>query len=237
MGRALWLADTLRAAGLVVHEVDGWQTRGSSTFDPRWQVFHHTASHAGSDHPSLNICTYGRSDLAGPLCNVLVARNGDCWVVASGRANHAGTGRYPDGTTGNSLSIGWECENNGTGEPWPDAQLEAIAVGQAAVACHLGQPATSIIYHRTFAPGRKIDPAGPGIPQDVTVWQARVAATMTGEPDMPLNDADLFTIGVIVKQCLADTGLATLSEKEKRRAQKLRARLQRIEVELDAQQD
>jgi ribosome-associated protein YbcJ (S4-like RNA binding protein) len=58
---------------------------------------------------------------------------------------------------------------------------------------------------------------------------------MTGEPDMPLNDADLFTIGVIVKQFLADTGLATLSEKEKRRAAKLRARLQRIEAELDAQ--
>ena len=48
MGRALWLADTLRAAGLVVHVVDGWQTRGASTFDPTWQVFHHTASYAGS---------------------------------------------------------------------------------------------------------------------------------------------------------------------------------------------
>lgn len=59
----------------------------------------------------------------------------------------------------------------------------------------------------------------------------------TGEPDMPLNDADLFSIGVIVKKSLADAGLATLSEKEKRRAAKLRERLARIEAELDAAGD
>lgn len=49
---------------------------------------------------------------------------------------------------------------------------------------------------------------------------------------MPLNDADLFTIGVIVKKALADVGLATLSEKEQRRARKTRERLARIEAEL-----
>ena len=49
---------------------------------------------------------------------------------------------------------------------------------------------------------------------------------------MPLNDADLFTIGVIVKKALADVGLATLSEQEKRRAAKTRERLARIEAEL-----
>ena len=236
MGRALWLPHVLRDAGLNVNEVAGWTDRGSATFDPRWQVFHHTASHAGANAPSLGICTNGRPDLAGPLCNVLVARDGTCYVVASGRANHAGAGRYPDGTTGNSLSVGWECENNGVGEPWPDTQLDAIARGQAAVCAQLGQPPSSVIYHRTYAPGRKIDPAGPGIPQAVTDWQARVAAA-TGEDDMPLNDADLFSIGVIVKKSLADAGLATLSEKEKRRARKLRERLARIEAELDAQDD
>ena len=232
MGRALWLPDVLRAAGLTVVEQPGWETRGSATFSPRWQVFHHTASHAGANAPSLGIVTNGRPDLAGPLCNVLVARDGTCYVVASGRANHAGAGRYPDGTTGNSLSVGWECENNGIGEPWPDRQLDAIARGQAAVARHLAQPASTVIYHRAYAPGRKIDPAGPGIPQNVTDWQARVAAIMTGDEDMPLNDADLFTIGVIVKKALADVGLATLSEEEKRRARKTRERLARIEADL-----
>lgn len=52
------------------------------------------------------------------------------------------------------------------------------------------------------------------------------------EPDMPLNDADLFSIGVIIKKSLADAGLATLSDKEKRRAEKMRERLARIEAEL-----
>ena len=54
----------------------------------------------------------------------------------------------------------------------------------------------------------------------------------TTEDDMPLNDADLFTIGVIVKKALADVGLATLSEQEQRRARKTRERLARIEAEL-----
>lgn len=54
----------------------------------------------------------------------------------------------------------------------------------------------------------------------------------TEEPDMPLNDADLFVIGVIVKQALADLGLAKLSEQEKNRAKRTRERLARIEAEL-----
>lgn len=158
----------------------GADTRGSSLFAPAWQIFHHTASAAGPNAPALGICTNGRSDLAGPLCNILVGRDGTMFYVAAGRANHAGLGRYPDGTTGNHLSIGWECENNGVGEPWPERQLDAIARGQAAVGAHLGLGADRVIYHRTYAPTRKIDPAGPGIPQDVTIWQARVAAATQG---------------------------------------------------------
>lgn len=174
MGRLLWLADELRAAGLRVVEVSGWQTRGSSDFAPRWQIFHHTASAPGSNAPALGICTHGRSDLPGPLANVLAARDGTMYVIASGRANHAGAGRYPDGGAGNALSVGWECENSGVGEPWPPSQLDAIARGQAAVGKRLGIGPDRVIYHRTFAPGRKIDPAGPGIP-DLAEWQARVA--------------------------------------------------------------
>lgn len=56
--------------------------------------------------------------------------------------------------------------------------------------------------------------------------------TTQGDEDLPLNDADLFTIGVIVKKALADMGLATLDEAEKRRAKKTRERLARIEAEL-----
>ena len=220
MGRALWLPQVLRDAGLVVVETPGWDTRGSSDFSPRWQVFHHTASHAGSNAPSLGIVTGGRPDLAGPLCNVLVGRDGTMYVVASGRANHAGAGRYPDGSTGNSLSVGWECENNGIGEPWPDRQLDAIARGQAAVARHLGQPATSVIYHRTYAPGRKIDPAGPGIPQDVRDWQARVAGAMTstagGFGTMTDNEIDAKFLALKIELDQAQAAIAELKAQAKR---------------------
>lgn len=185
MGRALWLVDGLRTAGLVVHEVPGWQTRGSSSFYPRGVVCHHTASHAGSDHPALGICTNGRSDLAGPLCNVLLARNGDCYVVASGRANHAGTGGFR-GLTGNSTVFGIEAENNGIGEAWPLVQVDAYLRLCAALCKGGGFTPATVCYHREWAPSRKIDPAGPGIPADGNEWRSRVAAAHDGP--LPLTD-------------------------------------------------
>lgn len=42
--RLTWLADVLRAAGLPVHEMDGWRTRGIDRFDPIGVVLHHTAT-------------------------------------------------------------------------------------------------------------------------------------------------------------------------------------------------
>lgn len=117
-GRDTGLAARLRALGLVVVEVAGWQTRGSETFHPRGSVDHHTAGPKSGNSPSLTICINGRPDLAGPLCNVYIARDNTVYVVAAGRANHAGTGSYK-GLSGNSNVYGVERENVGTGaEPW-----------------------------------------------------------------------------------------------------------------------
>jgi hypothetical protein len=77
-----------------VTEVAGWQSRGSSSFDPRGSVDHHTAGPATGDAPSLDTIIHGRPDLAGPLANVLIARSNLCYVVAAGRANHAGSGGW-----------------------------------------------------------------------------------------------------------------------------------------------
>ncbi len=192
MGRALWLPDVLRAHGLVVHEVAGWQTRGSSSFNPRGVVCHHTASHAGANAPALGIVTNGRSDLAGPLCNVLLARNGDCYVVASGRANHAGTGGFR-GLTGNSSVLGIEAENNGIGEPWPARQIDAYVRICAAMCEGGGFGASTVCYHREWAPTRKIDPAGPGIPQDGNEWRAKVALAHAS-PAPLTDDQKLFVL-------------------------------------------
>lgn len=216
-GRLLWLADVLRAAGLRVVELDGWQTRGAAGITPLGQLFHHTASRRGANAPSLRVVTVGRSDLRGPLCNLLVARDGTIYVVAAGRANHAGYGDWPwtpgeQVEGGNDDSIGWECENDGVGEPWPDAQLDAIERGMAAICRHLGHRADRVRAHREFArpKGRKIDPTG----IDMDAWRRRVDALIE-EDDMALTDDDINRIvakvtpyaKAAVAELLAETGL------------------------------
>lgn len=188
-GRALWLADVLRAAGLRVIEVDDWQTRGADGLNPLWQVWHHTASAAGRNAPSLTICIKGRPDLRGPLCNLLVARDGTIYVVASGIANHAGSGDWPTPgehvVGGNRESIGWECENNGLGEPWNAAQVLAICIGMAAICRHTGRGADTVVGHKEFARprGRKPDPRG--IDMDP---QRQAIAQLLTNPDLGGTD-------------------------------------------------
>lgn len=154
MGYDTGIAGRLRRAGLKVVEVAGWQTRGSSTFNPRGFVWHHTAGPAKGNAPSLTICTYGRAGLPGPLCNVFQARDNTIYVVAAGRANHAGTGGWK-GLSGNSSVYGIEIENVGTGaEPWRPDQLDTAARVAAAL---LGNPEMSC-HHKEWT-SRKIDMA------------------------------------------------------------------------------
>src|SRR5690606_16095746 len=103
-------AVALRDWGLNVVEVNGWQTRGSSVFNPGGSVNHHTAGSRHNSIPSLNILINGHGSLPGPLCNVAQSRStqynsgqafDDVYVIAAGRANHAGLGGW-SGLTGNS---------------------------------------------------------------------------------------------------------------------------------------
>lgn len=161
MSRALWLPDRIRAYGVDVIETDGWRTRGSETFAPEVIVAHHTANPNRADAPSLGLVIRGRADLPGPLCQVLLSRSGKAYIVASGRANHAGAGSWK-GISGNTRALGIEAENDGVGEPWPDAQLEAY-FRVAAAMCDGTTPARGaewICGHKEWAPTRKIDPRG-----------------------------------------------------------------------------
>jgi hypothetical protein len=152
MARDLNLATKLRAAGLRVVEVNGWRTRGADTFNPRGLVWHHTAGARTGNAPSLGLCIRGRSDLPGPLCNVLIGRDATCYVVAAGRANHAGAGGW-EGLRGNSSVYGVEIENVGTAaEPWSVPVLDAAARVAAALA-----PPRLCAMHKEWAPGRKVD--------------------------------------------------------------------------------
>jgi len=188
----LGLAEALRRFGLTVELVPGWETRGSAVFNPGGTVGHHTAGSSRGTRPSLGICVNGRTDLPGPLCNTFTDRNGVAIVVASGRANHAGTGGFR-GLVGNSSVLGHEAEDEGGGQ-WTDAQRWAFPRVHAAHLWLLGRDASWYCSHRTWTP-RKPDPAGLA---DVDIQRqihALLTNTTTTEDDMtPEQSAKLDRI-------------------------------------------
>jgi peptidoglycan hydrolase-like protein with peptidoglycan-binding domain len=191
MANALWLADVLRAAGLKVAEVDGWKTRGHASMgDIKGAICHHTAGPLIGNMPSLDTVVRGRVDLAGPLCNLALGRDGTWYIVAAGLAYHAGRGIWGGVTAGNSQMIGIEAENTGlANDPWPEVQVEAYARGIAAVLTHIGAEPIMCCGHKEYAlpKGRKIDPTF-----DMIKFRARVAALMNGaapRPPIPAQDA------------------------------------------------
>lgn len=177
MPRQLWIADALRNAGLKVIEQPGWRERGSTTFDPKGVVCHHTASKRTSgDTPSLNVVLKGRPDLPGPLCQVLIGRSGACHVIAAGRAQHAGTGGWK-GLTGNASVLGIEAENDGIGEPWSPNLVDVFERCAAALARGCKAPAEMVCGHKEWT-RRKIDPAG----IDMHRFRSVVASLLNNAP-------------------------------------------------------
>ena len=170
MSRALWLPNVLRAAGLIVRETPGWQTRGYEfNRDLFGVVGHHTASsRTAGINPSRNICIVGRPDLRGPLCQLLLARDGSYDVIASGIANHGGAGSYPGWPYSvNNTCIAIEAENDGIGERWSARIMDSFVIGAAAILDHLGKDESRFLAHFEWAEniygqkGRKPDPRGP----------------------------------------------------------------------------
>lgn len=191
MPRATWIADACRAAGLDVIEVEGWQTRGSESFNPGGVVCHHTAGARTGDMPSLRVLIYGRSDLPGPLCQVGLGRSGTVYVVAAGRANHAGSGSWErDGVrlVGNSSVFGIEAENaGGAGDPWPITQLVAYYKLAAVLEERTATVSSNhVCGHKEWAPSRKVDPHS----LDMNTFRARVLDAMGDDEEEPLNEAD-----------------------------------------------
>ena len=181
--RDIGLADRLRARGLKVVEVDGWKDRGSSTFTPKGAVNHHTAGAARGNAPSLGICINGRSDLPGPLCHVLLARDDTCYVIAAGRANHAGRGGW-QGLTGNSSVHGLEVEHVGTSaEPMPASKIAVMVQIHAAFLEGSSRTASLVCNHREWTP-RKIDCYGIDGQQLRPYTASALAAPQQEEDDM-----------------------------------------------------
>jgi hypothetical protein len=157
--RVLWLLDVLKEAGLNVQAVAGWQDRGVELEAVDCILWHHDAVAGPADMPSLKILVNGRPDLPGPLCQAALGRSGKWYVVAAGKANHAGAGIWR-GVNHSARTIGIEAANDGLGEPWPDAQVDSYVEGTAAILRHLGLTADAVCGHKEWAlpKGRKVDP-------------------------------------------------------------------------------
>lgn len=167
MSFLIWLPSVLKAAGLKVAEVPGWRTRGVGGVgvgDIKGVICHHTAGPKTGNMPSLNIVTNGRTGLRGPLSQLCLGRDGTFFIVAAGRANHAGQGEWRGNPNGNTEFIGIEAENTGESKgerddfPWPAVQMDAYERGVAAILKHIGQSSIMCCGHKEFRPGAKIDP-------------------------------------------------------------------------------
>ncbi|WP_328329597.1 MULTISPECIES: peptidoglycan-binding protein [unclassified Streptomyces] len=173
------LVAALKKEGVTVVEHAGWRTHNRNAKGPWGPVngvmIHHTVTSGTT--ATVALCYNGRSDLPGPLCHGVIAKDGTVHLVGNGRANHAGAGD-PDvlaatiaekhtlpapnqqSTDGNTHFYGFECENLGNGkDPWPEAQLTAITKASAAICRAHGWSAASVIGHKEWT-NTKIDPVG-----------------------------------------------------------------------------
>lgn len=172
----MWVPAALRRRGITVREVKGWRARGRPfNFRPVGVMRHHTAAAKGSgDAPSLRVCVEGRAGIPGPLCQLLVARSLVAYMIAAGRANHAGAGgpfRNVPPDSGNTYFVGVEYEEDGRDEVWPRDMLLIADEIDAVLLAGLKRTASWMLGHKQWAPKRKIDPR----PMDMAAARTRVA--------------------------------------------------------------
>jgi N-acetylmuramoyl-L-alanine amidase-like protein len=164
----------LRAAGCRTAEnaiTAGWQQRARSSggfpAPPLGVFWHHTAS---STTPENDLAWMINGSDDAPIGNLLIDRTGTIWPIAAGASNCAGKGgpaRFSRGEipadSGNTRGFQIEVANNGTGEPWPQAQIDAYFAASNALNAHVGNRPDDVITHSLGAgdgwTDRKIDPA------------------------------------------------------------------------------
>jgi hypothetical protein len=218
------LPKQLRAAGFKVVVVPGWRLRGrpasTGEFAPVGVLNHHTAtSRKSSVAAVLALLVRGRSDLPGPLCQLGLGRDGTVFVVASGRANHAGTAKASGSVAagdGNKLYIGIEAFNDGVGEPWNDLQYDTYVKLNA----FLNKKVTGNSYktdrgHKETSVTGKIDPRF-----DMDVFRNKVRDRMDGPEPAPVQKPHWTT--PVIKEARRRRADA-LKKGQAQRAQKLQA--------------
>lgn len=187
----MWLDDLATAvggSGLRVLEDNGWRGRSHGAMSAvRGVVCHHTGS---SGSGAWTVVRDGRSDLAGPLAQLTLERDGSVRVLSHGVAWHAGTGSWPSigRNNGNANCIGIECVYNGS--DITDAQRAAYPKLVAALCRHYRIPVGNVIGHKEWAPGRKVDPGKVDMPQ----FRAAVQALVNGKAPAPVPSTPAPTV-------------------------------------------
>jgi hypothetical protein len=187
----------------------GWDTRGrpGDFSSINGIIIHHTGSDSQSDDYLKFLFVTGRPDegIPGPLCHVSTDMDGDLWVGASGRANHAGRGssailnevitesysgyRSPelnagaDNTDGNAHFYGNEVRFDG-GQRMTDKQWNSAVLWAAAICDHYGWSALSVIGHREWT-DRKPDPGCTKMYEFRAAVNARLLAGPPGTTPKP----------------------------------------------------
>lgn len=200
------LADVLRAAGVTVIEVAGWQTRARSTGGysdglPTAVMIHHTASKPGSDGQRDVDYIISGSPVA-PIANLYTDRKGTVWVCAAGATNTNGAGADTWGggvpvNRMNEYAIGNEIANDGVGEPYPIAQQSAVLRSTVALCAHYGIAPSNVRAHFEWT-SRKIDPSGPsawapsGGKWNMAAFRSDVTAALIPPIPPPNGDTMLY---------------------------------------------
>jgi hypothetical protein len=178
------IAALMKDSGLTVLYSSGWDTRGLSSSVNYWAALeHHTAATEDIDNMLIN----GRSDLAGPLCNWALHKNGDWVLIASGRANHAGEGTLPSSESYGIEATGPQNYPDTYGPAaFPD-NYNSYVTGVACILAVIGGDTGDVFGHKETARplGRKIDPYF-----DMNQMRGKIESGELEEEELTQDDKD-----------------------------------------------
>lgn len=214
-----WLVDACRETGYPVIEVPGWQSRGHGAMTAAHGVVGHwtagpAQSATSSNTPSLRVVRDGRPGLAGPLCNVYTAFDGTLYVVAAGKAYHAGVSDWRGETDLNNTFAGNEVESPG-GFDYTPAQLDVTPRLHAALLRRMGRGAEWATAHYEVAdpPGRKPDGPARDMPAFRGIVGRYLASPGTIRKDNKQED-DLMTTPISKANLAAIAGAVNVELRE-----------------------
>ncbi|MBE8721401.1 N-acetylmuramoyl-L-alanine amidase [Sphingobacterium pedocola] len=123
---------------------------------PNYVMIHHTAQNSLEQ----TVKTF-HSERAAVSSHYVIGRNGKIVQMVNDyyRGHHAGLGKWGNDTDLNSSSIGIELDNNGTTDPWPQIQIDALVQLLAYLKDAYKIPQANFIGHMDYAPTRKNDPS------------------------------------------------------------------------------